>query len=97
MGLKEKRVSEDQMVGWHHQCDGHELGQTSGDGEGQAGVLQSRMGLRRVGCDWATEQQWVGTAASSSSPLNISPNFGNLLGHLCFSFSVKPEHICGTL
>ena len=26
------------MVGWHHQCNGHELGQTSGDGEGQVGL-----------------------------------------------------------
>ena len=32
-GQKEKRVSEDEMAGWHHQCNGHELGQTSGDGE----------------------------------------------------------------
>ena len=23
------------MAGRHHQCNGHELGQTSGDGEGQ--------------------------------------------------------------
>ena len=23
------------MAGWHHQCNGHELGQTSGDGQGQ--------------------------------------------------------------
>ena len=22
------------LAGWHHQCNGHELGQTSGDGEG---------------------------------------------------------------
>jgi len=29
---KEKRVTEDEMVGWHHQCNGHELGQTPGDG-----------------------------------------------------------------
>ena len=26
------------MAGWHHQCNGHEVGQTSGDGEGQAGL-----------------------------------------------------------
>ena len=26
------------MAGWHHQCNGHELGQTSGDGEGQRGL-----------------------------------------------------------
>ena len=31
---QEKRVSEDKMAGWHHQCNGHELGQTSGDVEG---------------------------------------------------------------
>ena len=23
------------MAGWHHRYNGHELGQTSGDGEGQ--------------------------------------------------------------
>ena len=37
-GQKEKRASEDEMAGWHHRCDGHELGQTSGDGEGQGGL-----------------------------------------------------------
>ena len=34
-----KRVSEDEMVGWHHWCNGHEFGQTSGDGEGQGGLV----------------------------------------------------------
>ena len=32
---KEKRVTEEEMVGWHHWFNGHELGQTLGDGEGQ--------------------------------------------------------------
>ena len=32
---KEKRASEDEMAGWHHQCNGHEIGPTSVDGEGQ--------------------------------------------------------------
>ena len=27
------------MVGWHHRCNGHDLGQTSGDGEGQGGLV----------------------------------------------------------
>ena len=36
---KEKRESKDEMAGWHHQCHGHELGQTSGDGEGQGGLI----------------------------------------------------------
>ena len=29
---------EDEVVGWHHQCNEHELGQTVGDDEGQCGV-----------------------------------------------------------
>ena len=30
-----KRAAEDEMVGWHHWINGHELGWTPGDGEGQ--------------------------------------------------------------
>ena len=37
-GQKEKRVSKDEMAGWHHQCNEHELGKTPGDGEGQGGL-----------------------------------------------------------
>ena len=35
---KEKWVLENEMAGWHHPCKGHELGQTSGDGEEQGGL-----------------------------------------------------------
>ena len=35
---KEKRASEYKKAGWHHQWNGHELGQTLGDGEGQEGL-----------------------------------------------------------
>ena len=35
---KEKRVTEDEMVWWHHQFNGYELGQILGDGEGQRGL-----------------------------------------------------------
>jgi len=38
-GQKEKRASEDEMAGWHHQYAEHELRQTLGDGEGHAGLL----------------------------------------------------------
>ena len=27
------------MAGWHHRCNGHELGQTPGNGEGQGGLV----------------------------------------------------------
>ena len=32
-------MTEDKMVGWYHRFNGHELGQTSGDGEGQRGLV----------------------------------------------------------
>ena len=32
-------ASEDEMAEWHHRCNEHELGQTSGDGEGQGGLV----------------------------------------------------------
>ena len=31
---EEKGMTEDEMVGWHHQLSGHELEQTLGDSEG---------------------------------------------------------------
>ena len=32
-------MSEDEMTGWHHRCNEHELGQTPGGGEGQGGLV----------------------------------------------------------
>ena len=34
-GQEEKGMIEDEMVGWHHQLNGHESEQTLGDGKGQ--------------------------------------------------------------
>ena len=34
-GQEEKGMTEDEMVGWHHQLHGHEFEQALGDGEGQ--------------------------------------------------------------
>ena len=36
---QKKRVTEDEMAGWHHQLNGHEFEQTLGDGEGQGGLV----------------------------------------------------------
>ena len=50
-GQEEKRATEDEMVRWLHRFNGHELGQTPGDGEGWGGlVCCSPWGLR-VGDD----------------------------------------------
>ena len=47
--MQEKGVTEDGMVGWHHQLSGHQFEQTSGDGEGQGSLMCCSPWGRRVG------------------------------------------------
>ena len=54
-GQEEKRVTEDEMVGWHHRHNGPEFEQTPGDDEGQGSLVCCRG--HRVRHDLATEQQ----------------------------------------
>ena len=35
---EQKRMTEDEMVGWHHRLNGHEFEQAPGDGEGQGSL-----------------------------------------------------------
>ena len=44
---KEKGMTEDKMVGWHHQLNGHESEQAPRDGERQESMVS--MGSQRVG------------------------------------------------
>ena len=55
---EEKGVTEDGMVGWHHQLDGHEFEQAPGAGDGQGSLACCSPWGRRVGHDWATELNW---------------------------------------
>ena len=56
-GQEEKRVTEDEMVGWHHQLNGHEFEPTQRWWRtGDPGVLQS-MGSQRLGHNLVTEKQ----------------------------------------
>ena len=53
---EEKGTTEDEMVGWHHQLDGHEFEQAPGVGDGQGSLLCcSPWGSQRVGYDCETE------------------------------------------
>ena len=45
-------MTEDEMVGWHHQLSGHEFEQTPGDGEGQESLsvgLHAVHGVAKLG------------------------------------------------
>ena len=54
-GQEEKGMTEDEMVGWHHQHNGHGFGWTLGVGDGQGGLACGIYGVQRVRHDWATE------------------------------------------
>ena len=55
--MVDKGLTEDEIVGWHHQLNEHEFEQTLRDSEGQSpGMLQS-MTSQRIEHNLATEQQ----------------------------------------
>ena len=56
-GQEEKGTTEDEMVGWHHRLDGHELEWTPGGGDGQGGLACCNPWGRTH--NWVTELNWV--------------------------------------
>ena len=54
---EEKGMTEDEMVGWHHQLNGHEFEETPGETEGQGSLVCCSPWGRSVRHDWVTEQQ----------------------------------------
>ena len=49
-------MTEDEMVGWHHQLDGCELERASGLGDGQGSLVCCSPWGSEVGHDLATEK-----------------------------------------
>ena len=52
---EEKGTTEDEMVRWHHQCEGHKFEQALGVGDGQGSLACCSPWGCRVVHDWATE------------------------------------------
>ena len=50
-------ATENEMVGWHHQLNGHEFEQTLGGSEGQGSLVCCRSQVCRVRHDLVTEQK----------------------------------------
>ena len=57
---EEKKVTEDEMVGWHHRRNGHESEQALGGGEGQGSL--AFIGSQRVGHDLVADKQQLSPA-----------------------------------
>ena len=54
---KEKGMTEDEMVEWHHRVNGPEFEQTPGDGETQGNLVWCSPWGPRIRHNWVTEQQ----------------------------------------
>ena len=90
---EEKGVTEDKMVGWHHQLNGYEFEQTPGDGEGQGSlVCCSPWGHRESD---TTEQlknnhhPWTVAIRPLSSPLRLGTHNFEGKSLLCLPLSGK--------
>ena len=54
---EEKGTTEDEMVRWHHQLNGHECEQTPGDSEGQGSLVCWSVLLQKAGYNLAIKQR----------------------------------------
>ena len=69
---KDKRVTKDKMVGWHHQFNGHELGQTLGDGEGWGNLAcYSPWGHEDLNMTWWLTNNNLAKSSGSGSILKL--------------------------
>ena len=55
---KEKGMTEDEMVGWHHWLNGHEFEQALGVGDGQGSLACCCPWGCRVSHEWVTKLNW---------------------------------------
>ena len=65
---KEKGMTEDEMVGWHHQLDGHESEQTLGVGDDREAWCAAVHGVAK---NWTWLSDWTELTI-------VSPDFGYL-------------------
>ena len=67
-----KRATENEMVGWHHQIKGHKLEQTLRDSEGQGSLVCCGPWDCRVWHNLVTEQQYSIWQGIYSAPIKNS-------------------------
>ena len=86
---KEKRTTEDEMVGWHHWLNGPEFEQTLGVGDGQGG-------LACCGSRGCREMDWLSDWATTTKHLCEFRNYRMYVYISVFSFSGHLKHLLPT-
>ena len=73
---EEKEMTENEIVGWHHQLNGHEFEQALGIGDGQGSLVCSSPRGRKdsvTGHDWVTELNWWDSRTESEFLVGADP------------------------
>ena len=66
---QEKRMTEDEMVGWHHQLNGHEFEKTPGVGDGQGSLACCSPWVRK---EWGKTERLNWTELVLNLPICLS-------------------------
>ena len=75
--VQKERASGDEMARWHHRCNRHELGQISGDGEGQGGLVCCRPWGRKE----SDTTGWLNNSNNNKNYTLVSSSDISLAGH----------------
>ena len=81
-GHEEKRMTEDEMVGWHHQLNGHGFWWTLGDGDGQGG-LECCGSWGRKESDMTEQLNWLPLKCRGCFPFFFFSLSSLQIFHLC--------------
>ena len=79
-GQKEKRVTEDEMVGWHHWLNECDFEQTPGDSEGQGGLVCSSVSCSHKSRAWVIDWTITRLFKGLLWPDGLEGNFGGAAG-----------------
>ena len=99
-----KGKTENEMIGWHHQLNGHEFEQAPGDGEGQGSLACCSpwghkevqvMSQRTRLSDWTTKTYFNNYLISLRLPVCCLLLFGSSSPPFCYHF--PPQPICHIL
>ena len=74
-GQEEEGTTEDEMVGWHHQLNGHGFGWTSGVGDGQWGLACCSSWGRKKSHTKGSDTKWLNWTELNWNCWNIESSF----------------------
>jgi len=88
---EEKGMTEDEMLGWHHQLDGHEFEQAPRDGHGQGGLVC----CSPWGCKELDTTEWLNRLNRCS--IRRTTFKKPCMSVSCFSFFVDPDTLMSSM